>query len=431
MNSNTIKISNKKIFTIFTLLYFSLLLGFYLDENLAGGAIFDFNYHIPILNSFKDNLSYSFLNYKDFNSDHSPFFFIFLNLINMPFEGTNFLRFIYLHISLIVPIVFYKCLIEAYKDCSKKILILISCIILISPHFRSYAIWIGDVNIALLFLLTSVLFFLKLKNEKQIHKIYSYIFLNVFCFAIAAYFRPIYSLISIYFLYQIFLKFNVSKKLLIFISLNILLSLPAFYYVFVLDNIFFTVIPSFFNNPTIHIYANNIMITSTIFLFYSLPFLWINKNNLLFKKFFFNKKELLIILLSFVFTIFLIYNFNFTSDGGGGGIFYKASQLIFKNNSFFYIVSFLSITLLLKVFFDKNINNILLILILIGFDPDYFVYHKTYDPILFCFFLLLVENLSFYKLSKNNQKKLTFNLYVFYILIFLMYIFIRTVLKLH
>ena len=153
MNNSTVKISNKKIFTIFILLYFSLLLGFYLNENLAGGAIFDFNYHIPVLNSFKENFVHSLLNYKDFNSDHSPFFFVFLNLINIPFEGTSYLRFIYLHINLLVPIVFYKCLIEVYKDCNKKILALISCIILISPHFRSYAIWVGDVNIALLFLL--------------------------------------------------------------------------------------------------------------------------------------------------------------------------------------------------------------------------------------------------------------------------------------
>ena len=77
MNNNKIQIPNNFIYIVFIFLYASLLLGFYYNENFAGGAIQDFNVHIALLNSLNENFIYSFLNYKDFQTDHSPFFFFF------------------------------------------------------------------------------------------------------------------------------------------------------------------------------------------------------------------------------------------------------------------------------------------------------------------------------------------------------------------
>ena len=198
MNKNKNQILNKKNLLILSLLYFSLILGFFLNENLAGGAIYDFSIHEIVLKSFKENFRYYFLNYDILEHDHSPFFFSFLNFINLPFEGTTSLRFIYLHICLIVPFIFYLCLVEKYKDCNKELLLVLSSIIFISPYFRSYAIWAGDINLALLFLLCSILFLFKLEKEKKIEKKNLYIVLHVVSLAISAYIRPIYSLISIY-----------------------------------------------------------------------------------------------------------------------------------------------------------------------------------------------------------------------------------------
>ena len=50
---------------IYIFLYISLILGFYLNEDLAGGAIMDLNVHIPLLNSFKENFVFTFLNYQE------------------------------------------------------------------------------------------------------------------------------------------------------------------------------------------------------------------------------------------------------------------------------------------------------------------------------------------------------------------------------
>ena len=422
MNKNKDLINNSKKNLFLILIYISLIVGFFLDENLAGGAIYDFSVHDPVLKSFKENFKYSFFNYKIFDHDHSPFFFMFLNFINLPFEGTYYLRFIYLHICLLVPFFFYKCLIEKYKNCNKNLLLILSSIILITPYFRSYAIWLGDVNLSLLFLLCSILFFFKLEKEKIIKKKYLYIFLHILFLAISAYIRPIYSFFAIYFFYKIFVRFGTGKELIIFITMNFFLSLPAFYYVFGLNNIFF----SERINPSINLLSNNLLIISNIIFFYSLPFLLMNKDIFINKKIILNYKNYSFVLISLCITLFLIFNFNYDPNQTGGGIFFKFSNLFFKNNIFFYIVSFFTISFLLKILFDKKINDILIILVLIVLDPDNYVLHKTYDPLLLCVFILLIESSLFTKLTVQNQKNFTFNLFIFYILILFMFIFIRT-----
>ena len=158
----------------------------------------------------------------------------------------NALRLLYLHICLLVPVIFYKCLRIKYKDCNKGLLIILSSILLLSPYFRAYAIWPSEINLGLLFLLSSIYFFLKLQEEKKINKKCLLIFFNVLFFALTAYCRPIYSLISIYFFYKIFSKFKFSNELYIFIISCIVLASPAFYYFFVLDQYPFTVYQNFF-----------------------------------------------------------------------------------------------------------------------------------------------------------------------------------------
>ncbi len=89
------KIYKKEFFFYFTLsllAYFSLLFGFFNNENLAGGAIQDFNFYIGILNKFRDNFFNSFFYYKNLGSDHSPFFISLLTIINLPFAELNLIN---------------------------------------------------------------------------------------------------------------------------------------------------------------------------------------------------------------------------------------------------------------------------------------------------------------------------------------------------
>jgi len=449
MNYNNLKISNLQLIIVYSLLYLSMLLGFYFNENLTGGAIRDFVSYIPMFNTAKKDLFEFFNIFTNLSMDHSPYYFALMTVIQSFFDGitlkvnTNtdiyhyhldvygaeygFLRLFYLHLSIIIPLIFYICLKEKYKELDKNILFLISLFILISPCFRSYAIWAGDVNLALLFLLLGIFFYLKFTNELKLKNQLIFIFLNVLFVALAAYVRPIYSLFSIFFFYKIFLLRGFSKQLILFCLINIIFSFPAIYYVFILDNIFFTWANNFFISPTLTLYSTNILISSSIFLFYLFPFIITKNDKSIINLARVDTKQIIFLLTSFLITIFFIYNFNYSINSlGGGGIFFKASQLLFNNNYLFYFICFFSFLIFSKIIFDKDIGDILLLLILICLDPDPMVYHKTFDPLLICVLLLLLNNEFFNNLTRKNYKKFSVYLISYYFLIFILYFVIRT-----
>lgn len=449
MNHNNLKISNLQLIIVYSLLYLSMLFGFYSNENLTGGAIRDFGSYVQMLNIAKKDLFEFFNIFSNLSMDHSPFYFALMTVIQSFFDGitlnvnTNteiyhyhldvygaeygFLRLFYLHLSVVIPLIFYICLKEKYKELDKNILFLISLFILISPCFRSYAIWIGDLNLALLFLLLGIFFYLKFTNELELKNQLIFIFLNVLFVALAAYVRPIYSLFSIFFFYKIFLLRGFSKQLILFCLINFIFSFPAIYYVFILDNIFFTYAINFFMDPTLVLYSTNILISSSIFLFYLFPFIISKNDKNIIGSIRIDTKQVSFLLTSFLITIFLIYNFNYSITSlGGGGIFFKASQLIFNNNYLFYFISFFSFLIFSKIIFDKDIGDILLLLILICLDPDPFVYHKTFDPLLICIVLLLFSNNFLNVLTRKNYKKFSIYLISYYFLIFILYFIIRS-----
>ena len=143
-------VKNYKKTFIFFLGYFSLLIGFYLNENSSGGALPDFNHHYKVLLEFELNFFESILNYSKFNTDHSPVFIIILQAINLFFQDINFTRIAYLTIFSSTTIIFYNCLVLKYKNVNQDVLFFFSSILFISPNFRSLLIWPGS-EIASLF----------------------------------------------------------------------------------------------------------------------------------------------------------------------------------------------------------------------------------------------------------------------------------------
>ena len=449
MNYNNLKISNLQLIIVYLLLYLSMLLGFYSNENLTGGAIRDFSSYIDVLNIAKRGLFEFFGIYSNLTIDHSPFYFAVITVIQNLFDGIifelnintdfyhhylnlygaeyNFLRLFYLHFSVIIPLIFYICLKEKYKELDTNILFFISLFILISPCFRSYAIWVGDLNLALFFLLLGIFFYLKFTNTTKLKSQLLFIFLNVLFIALAAYVRPIYCLFSIFFFYKIFLLKGLKVQLILFSLINIIFSFPAIYYVFIMDNIFFTYVNNFFMDPTITLYSTNILISSSLFLFYLFPFILTENDKNTIRLIKIDTKKVLFLLTSFLITIFFILNFNYLiTPLGGGGIFLKSSQLLFNNNYLFYFICFFSFLIFSKIIFSKNIGDILLLLILICLDPDPFVYHKTFDPILICIVLLLFSKNFFNVLTKENYKKFSIYLLFYYLFIYILYFVIRS-----
>ena len=158
----------------------------------------------------------------------------------------------------------------------------------------------------------------------------------------------------------------------------------------------------------------------------------LKKKNLFKKNNIVKVKNLTVFISSLILTLLFIYNFDYsspTNEINSGGIFFKVSNLIFNNNLFFYLFSLISIFFLIRIIIKKNFNDILLIILLFGLDPDPFIYHKTYDPLLLCTFLLLFENSLFNQLNTKNQNTFAINLIGFYTSFLIMYFLARIALS--
>ena len=391
------------LFIIF-LLYLSLLSGFWLSEDSTGGAYWDYLAQKTIPKAFNLNFYDTLINYPVFETRHSPIFHILFSIF-YKFNFSDFLiRIINLHICLFIPIIFYKCLEEKYKEIDRNYLIIFVGIIFLSPTFRSLAVWPDSRLFGLLFFLISIYFFLKFKKEKK--------FLNslkcTFAYTISSYISPNFAVFSIFYFYFFFIEFRISKEIFLLLILNIFLSIPAFFYLSILETnfLFFNAVPKQFDNLPTFNFSNKILIISTFIFFYITPFILTKSIKIDFLK-------IKPIIFSMLLLLVLVPFFNYGIDYTGGGIIFKISNIFLKSNIFFYATAFLALIIIFNLFkIDKR--NILLILLLVLNNPQLSIYHKYYDPLLIVLFMLLFE--------LKLEKKIIFNYKIigfFYIYFFL------------
>ena len=379
---------------VFLLLYFLFFFGFYFNEDANGGSINDWKYNKFLINSFLNDFQYTFLNYDQYATRHSPVFLILLTFLYKLNLTETTVRFLNLNFSLISVLFFYKCLILKYKEIDKNYLYLISFIFLISPTFRSLSIWPGTRIFGFHFFIISTFFYLKfIYEEKKI----IYCYLNIIFLAIASYCSVNFCLFAIYFFYKFFSYYKFSLNIFYLIILNVLLAFPAYYYLFILDIFYiFTAGPGDITNSFSSVnkiyfnVADKILIIPTIIAFYFLPIL-LGK-----KKLFINKINIIEIIIVLFFVLILIQFFGYKTEFTGGGIILHISSIIFKNNYLFYLFSFLSLLLIYDLS-KNNFNNLFLILILFFTNPQISIYHKYYDPLIIFFVFLLFE----FKIKKS------------------------------
>tara|TARA_B100000401_G_C52691265_1_gene664587 strand:+ start:71 stop:880 length:810 start_codon:yes stop_codon:yes gene_type:complete len=258
----------------------------------------------------------------------------------------------------------------------------------------------------MVFISISIYFFIK--YEKNTNKLNNILFCAFFL-ALCAYLRPIYSIFSIYFFLNFFLNLKISKKLIYYILLNIILAFPALYYVLILD----------VNKwATSYLFRENIFtilsLVSSIIIFYIFPFVIKYYNSIL--KGIINFKNIFIYLV----LLLLIFFFFEYDRSYSGGILFKFSNLIFDNNYLFFFTSSLCIMFIYILFFsrtNRNIFDLILILILFMLEMDGVVYHETYDPLIYILIILLFKNKIFEKFINK------FNLNSFLILFFFLIVF--------
>ena len=410
--------SKKKKILIFIIAYTSLIVGFYFNENSSGGALPDFNHHFEVVLAFQKNFLDSIYNYHIFQNDHSPLFITFLLFFFEILENETVLRFCYLHLAIIIQLLFYECLKENFNQITQIKLFILSCIIYLSPFVRSLSIWPGSEIISLIFFILSILFYLKFVNKNK--KIF-FAFLNIFFLAIASYYRPIYSVFSIFFIYEFYKAFKFGNKFFFTVLFNLVLSLPAFIFVFYVNDF---LIKFFLGGNTIYNFSlsNNLLIVSSILFFYLLFFLkyFLKYKNILSLKNINFKEVMFIVLVSI--PLILTFNFDVNQIGNGGGFFLKLSNLIFGNNYLFYFLVMIAFYCFYQIIKMDTIKHSLLFCCIFLQNPHGYFYHEYYEP-LFVILFFTVFN------KKLNQKFFDSNMNIYTIYMFYAFFYLINLVK--
>ena len=390
-NNNLINFLDRYLLLI---LYSSLIIGFFLNENTLGGSFSDYQNQKIISQKFSEDFLNTFLNFDKEPHRHSPVLTIVLSVFEKFNISDVIIRLISLHFLLLIIFFFNKCLEVKFNNINKKIVNIISLLIFLSPTFRSLAIWPDSRLYGLLFFIISILFFLKFLKSKIRRSKCKYAILNSIFLAIVSYFSPNFCVFVIFFLFYFIKYFSNSKFIYILFLINITLSFPAIYYVFFLKVYFFlTPATNEINKFIIFNPANKILLISSIFLIHFLPVsFFIKKNTKKLKNYFF-----------IILPIFLcsVYFFNYSNTFTGGGVIFKASNIIFSNNYLFYVFSLIGLLLICHLSY-KNLNNFLLIFLIFLNNPQLEVYHKYHDPmLLILFFTLFNLNIKKFLLEKK------------------------------
>ena len=154
-------------------------------------------------------------------------------------------------------------------------------------------------------------------------------------------------------------------------------------------------------------YSDKIAIIGSIIIFHSIPFLY-------YKKFFLNNlyQKKLLILISFAISGILIFYFNYNLNSAGGGIFLHISNFLIGNNYLFYLLLPFFIFFILNILKIKLSNNLIVVLVLLLVTPQYHIFHKYYDPLVFILCLTMID----FELQKDffSKKKYIFSAYLLF-----------------
>jgi len=400
----------------------SFFIGFIYGENSAGAGTFDGDFEIlwKNLQTFIKhdlNVAISFtsdLDAENYQSSRTPLLYIFHKLFN-PFTENkiSFVRSVFAF-SLLAPILFYLCLKQKFKETENLILILISCIIFLSPYFRTSAFWGLEENFGIIFLLLSFFFLSKfLSNDNKLINYYL-LFLTTFLSSLCLYFDQKLTIIPLICFLQIYFS-NKSLKLKVFsILFYFIFSLPYIYLITIWGNIIPT-LDSASRGIGDRLYYSNLGYASTIIAFYLLPIIFYKKENFfsLLKKFFKLKKNYYLISIFFIYFLYLLFFYDYESEVKlGKGFIHKAAILffdqIFLQKIFIYIAFFIS-WLIILIYLENNLKNYLIIfyffLLSIIVWP---IFQEYFDPLI----ILMVFTFFNSKLYLNYKSSILLFIYL-------------------
>lgn len=388
---------------IAVIFYFSLVIGFFFNENSSGGSRIDFFITWPLIKGIADDF---ILGIKSII--HSPFIHFPMHYILSAFffkllNNVDLLRFVFLNISILIPLYFYKCLKITFKNTNT--IFFLSSLIFISPYFRSSAIWITTDNTAILFFTISIFFFLRIIKEDN-DEIINYILFILFI-TLSALTRQYYIIFLAYFLFILYKKNKIQNQL----------KKKFFYLILFISPFAYLILSKILTNNVMQTALtknifNNIYINLSIIFFYLSPFIVLYKKNLKdFYNFFIYKKYTY----SFLFLVLglFFYKFNYQYNIGGGGGFYFQLSNLYQAKVIFFMASFLGLSIVYYLI-NNNVNNLILIFILFLIFNYNTVYQKYFDPLLIIIYFALFKHKSIaHILEKNWTNILCVFLYFF------------------
>ena len=406
-----VKYNNYLIF----LLYLIFLFAFIINEDSLGGAKKDFNYLFDHTLEFKENFFYSFFNYDKTSARHSPIFLIVNAFLLRIIDDKYNLRFLLFHLNVITIFYFYKSLRIRFKNTDKKLLILLSGLLILSPAFRSSSVWPDSYNAGILFFMISFYNYCKYKDNLKI----KYFFYCTIFYSIASYFSLNFSIFSIFF-YLNFCFLNKKKsEIILFFVLNWLLAFPAIYYVFILKINFLQLGTQIYgydeNFISLRNLSNKIILLPPIIAFHLLPIIFFRKKN----NYFLLKDLIYLSVYFFLIKIFFLKHFNYIDVYnliGGGGFLYKLYFYNIINLNFAIIISSISILIIQKII--RNKINYLIILIIILSTPQLSIYHQYFEPLIYILIFLEFIKINEFKINYKNITVLFLYLIFFLIINF-------------
>ena len=383
-------------------LIFLFIYGFLIEENSAGAGGYNgdllatfSNLQLFINNNFYQAIKLT-ANSEVYYSNRPPLFYILHSIFN-PVAG-DLKKYIYsvFFISSLVPIFFYLSLKINYKKISGYYLFFLSCLILLSPYFRTSSYWGLEENYAFISLLLSFIFIKKFLFKKK----FLDLFLTIFFSSTCVYFDQKFIIIPlICFLQLTFSELSIKFKLYT-IFLYSIFSLPFIYLIYLWGNI----IPV--GNMNIYsvgkrIYLQHICYMTNILGLYFFPFLiLIRKKDIkkILTSFFKNKINKFFLLIGILYIN--IDPIHYQSK------FIELYQKIFLSIIFFFctiiLLIFININYWISVFIIYFLISSLLI------NP---VMHEYLDPLVLVFFLTFAKNI-----ISIDQKKVFFLLFYFLII---------------
>lgn len=275
LNFSLIKIIPQKKSLLYVFFIITIIISIFIGENSTGGAKGDALATQKYIDAFIESNLNGFQYIIATPEVHFPFFYFLIgNLIKL--FGVIFVKVFYIGISSLIPLFFYKSISKVYQNqIDNNYLFYFSLILFLSPNLRSSAVWVTTDNLATLFFILSIYYFVLINNDKNKQAKLLYIYFCFFYLILASYIRPYYCLFYFYFSYFLLNRINFVNIIYILIF-KIILSLPAVVYIFYLLK--FRGSANLNETSTFFVvdYVYNYLVFSSLYLFYFFSFVFVN-----------------------------------------------------------------------------------------------------------------------------------------------------------